>query len=197
MKENIYSVLFISTSNSFSDTIIHVLDNHYEPVKLVESISEARRELLERDYDIIIINSPLKDDFGLNAAIDFSYKYGIAVLFFARQEIYDEVYDKAYDYGIMTLSKPTSKQVVLQSLKLIESTIQRKLLYKEKSVSIKDKLEEIKLINNAKLLLIKNEKLSEDEAHKYIEKRAMFIRETKLYVAKEIIKKYHRKEKRV
>jgi response regulator NasT len=61
---------------------------------------------------------------------------------------------------------------------------------------MKEKLEEIKLVNNAKLLLINNKHISENEAHKYIEQRAMFIRKTKRYVAEEIINKYKKGDKK-
>ncbi len=190
MKENIFSVLLVCKSKNFSDAIISLLKDKYEPIKLVESIGEAKRELLENDYDIMIISAPLKDEFGVTFAIDAAYKYKIGILFFVKQELYNEVYDKTYEYGILTLQRPTSSGVMLQSLKLLSASISRERMLREKPVNIKDKLEEIKLINNAKLLLINNKHISEDEAHKYIEKRAMYIRKTKIYVAKEIINKY-------
>ena len=195
LKENIYSVLLVSSSKSFSDAIIHLLKEKYEPIKLVSSISEASRELLENDYDILIISAPLPDDFGINFAIDSAYKHKNGVLFFVKNDIYDEVYDKTFNYGILTLPKPTSSGVIIQSLKIIEASIEREKMLQEKPLSIKEKLEEIKLINNAKLLLINNMHISENEAHKYIEKRAMFIRKTKRFVAEEIINKYTRRQK--
>ena len=190
MKENVNSLLIVARKNSFSDTIIHLLKDKNDPIKLVESISEARRELIDNDYDLMIISSPLPDEFGINFAIDAGYKYKMGIILFVKNELYDEVYDKTYDYGILTVSRPTSANIIIQSVKLLESSIIRERKLVEKPMGIKDKLEEIRLINNAKLLLIKHQHMSEDEAHKHIEKRAMFIRKTKIYVAKEIISKY-------
>lgn len=190
MKEKYYKLLFVTNINSFSNAILHLLDKNIYQVKIIESFSLAKRELLERDYDIMLINSPVNDESGIDFAMDSKYSLELGVLFFARQEIYNEVFDKTYDFGVLTLSKPTSKSIFLQSLKLLESSIERKRMLIEKPVSITEKLEEIKLINNAKLLLIENERISEDDAHKYIVKRAMYLRETKAYVAKEIISRY-------
>ena len=190
MKENVNSLLIVARKNSFSDTIINLLKDKNVPIKLVESISEARRELIDNDYDLMIISSPLPDEFGINFAIDAGYKYKMGIILFVKNELYDEVYDKTYDYGILTVSRPTSANIIIQSVKLLESSIIRERKLVEKPMGIKDKLEEIRLINNAKLLLIKHLHMSEDEAHKHIEKRAMFIRKTKIYVAKEIISKY-------
>ena len=190
MKENVNSLLIVARKNSFSDTIINLLKDKNDPIKLVESISEARRELIDNDYDLMIISSPLPDEFGINFAIDAGYKYKMGIILFVKNELYDEVYDKTYDYGILTVSRPTSANIIIQSVKLLESSIIRERKLVEKPMGIKDKLEEIRLINNAKLLLIKHLHMSEDEAHKHIEKRAMFIRKTKIYVAKEIISKY-------
>lgn len=190
MKENVNSLLIVARKNGFSDTIINLLKDKNDPIKLVESISEARRELIDNDYDLMIISSPLPDEFGINFAIDAGYKYKMGIILFVKNELYDEVYDKTYDYGILTVSRPTSANIIIQSVKLLESSIIRERKLVEKPMGIKDKLEEIRLINNAKLLLIKHLHMSEDEAHKHIEKRAMFIRKTKIYVAKEIISKY-------
>ncbi len=192
MKEKVNSLLIVARKNSFSDTIIHLLKDKNDPIKVVESISEARRELIDNDYDLMIISSPLPDEFGINFAIDSEYKYKMGILLFVKNELYNEVYDKTYDYGILTLPRPTSSQIIIQSMKLLEASLSRERMRETKPIDIKDRLEEIKLINNAKLLLIKNLHMSEDEAHKHIEKRAMFIRKTKAYVAQEIISNYKR-----
>jgi response regulator NasT len=62
-----------------------------------------------------------------------------------------------------------------------------------KKTDLKSRLEEIKIINTAKLLLIEHKKMSEDEAHKYIEKKAMDFRVSKIKIANEIIDEYYKK----
>jgi len=60
----------------------------------------------------------------------------------------------------------------------------------KESAKLEKKLEELKTISRAKLLLIINEDLTEEEAHKQIEKSAMDLRISRYQMAKDIIKKY-------
>ncbi len=66
----------------------------------------------------------------------------------------------------------------------------KKEAMREKPKDMKTKLEEIKIVNTAKMLLIEHKHISEDEAHKYIEHRAMNFRKSKVKVASEIIEEY-------
>jgi response regulator NasT len=54
-------------------------------------------------------------------------------------------------------------------------------------------MKEIRLINEAKLLLIKNKNYTEDEVHKWLEKTSMDLRVKKIDLAKHIIDIYHKK----
>ena len=63
------------------------------------------------------------------------------------------------------------------------------LIIKENE-QLKKTISNIKLINRAKLTLIQYLKMSEDEAHRYIEKQAMDLRITKVEIAKNILKIY-------
>ena len=51
-------------------------------------------------------------------------------------------------------------------------------------------MEEIRLVNRAKMLLMQNLKMTEQEAHRYIEKEAMDRGMKKIAVSEEIIKTY-------
>ncbi len=60
----------------------------------------------------------------------------------------------------------------------------------KESKKLEKKLKDMKNISRAKLLLIINKGLTEEEAHKYIEKKAMDDRLPKVQVALGIIKEY-------
>ena len=51
-------------------------------------------------------------------------------------------------------------------------------------------MEEIRIVNKAKWALIENLKMSEEDAHRYIEKQAMDERTTKRIIAENIIRTY-------
>ena len=59
-----------------------------------------------------------------------------------------------------------------------------------KATSIEEKMEEIRLVNRAKWLLIENQKMTEQEAHHHIEKQAMNRCCSKKEIALGIIKTY-------
>ena len=60
----------------------------------------------------------------------------------------------------------------------------------KKTLSIEEKMAEIRLVNRAKWLLIERENMTEAEAHRYLEKRAMDLRVSRVEVAKQVIQTY-------
>lgn len=190
MLDDIFSVLLVSSSKNFANGIISALSlNNYE-VTLSDTILKAKRILVEKDFDIIVVNSPVIDDFGMDFAIDEAIRDISGVLMFVKPELESEVYYKTYQYGILTLTKPTSEGILLQTLRLLCVTRMKRESMREKTKDMKERLEEIRIVNTAKMLLIEHKHISEDEAHKYIEKRAMNLRKSKVKIASEIIEDY-------
>ena len=60
----------------------------------------------------------------------------------------------------------------------------------KKALSIEEKMEEIRIVNRAKWLLISELKMDEQGSHRYIEKQAMDRCASKKVIAEEIIKTY-------
>jgi len=77
-----------------------------------------------------------------------------------------------------------------QAVKFAEVTAHRVQSLKEENIGLQMKLEETKIINRAKCVLIQHLSMSEGQAHKYIEKQAMDLRLPKGRVAKQILKVY-------
>ena len=193
MLERIFRILLVSSSKNFSLGISNALMYESYEIEMIDSIAKAKRKVLDKDFDIIIINSPVIDDFGLDFAIEEAITNVSGILMFVKPEIESEIYYKTYQYGILTLTKPSTKSILLQSLRLLCSTIAKREQIYSKPKNINERLEEIKIINTAKLLLIEHLKLTEDEAHKYLEKRAMDFRQSKIKIAKNIIDEYYKK----
>jgi response regulator NasT len=190
-KEYTYSVLIVSAAEQFTAQLEKMLpENEYYPVDTVKSVGAARRRLLEKSYDIVLINTPLPDEFGERLAIDIMENPHSSVLIFVRGDMYEDILSKVIDYGILTLSKPVSATMVNQSMKLIYATHERFRGYEKRTASLEEKMEEIRIVNKAKWALIDNLKMTEEEAHRYIEKQAMNERATKRKIAENIIKTY-------
>ena len=196
LREQVYSVLIVSDSQKFNSSLTSALpENKYGPIKVVPGVGACKRELLERSYDIVIINTPLPDDYGSRLAIDLASDIGLGVLIFVKSENFSAVYDQVTEYGVLTVSKPANGQMVLQSMLLLCATRERLRRMEKKTASIEEKMEEIRLTNRAKWALIDNLGMNEAEAHKYIEKQAMDRCMPKKRIAEEIIEKYDRREK--
>ena len=61
----------------------------------------------------------------------------------------------------------------------------------KKNEKLTAKMEEIRIVNHAKWVLIENLGLTEEEAHKIIEKQAMDTRQTRREVAETVLKTYN------
>ena len=191
LKERVYSVLVVSASKNFNDALQPLLpESQYGPVKYVASVSLAKRMLADRPYDYVIVNSPLPDDAGVRFAIDTSNSKETVVLLLVRSELHEDVYERVFEHGVFTLPKPTSKPLINLALGWMASARERLRRSEKKTLSIEEKIGEIRLVNRAKWLLIDNLQMTEPEAHRCIEKQAMNRCISKRVVAQEIIDKY-------
>ena len=190
-QERTYSVLIVTASERFTDSIMPLLPmTDYWPVQTASSVAEARRWLADTEFDIVLINTPLPDDFGMHLAIDICTGSGAGVLLLVKNDHYNEIYSKVVRYGVITLSKPTNRQMVAQNLRILCATRERIRQMQAKQATVEEKIKEIRLVNRAKWLLIECLNLTEAEAHRYIEKQAMDLRISRREAAENIIKTY-------
>lgn len=189
--ERRYSVLLVSSSPKFNESMLALLpESRFYPVAAVSDVSSARRRLLESKYDIVIINAPLPDDFGTRLALNICDNSSTAVLLFVKAEHYPDINGRVSPFGVLVLPKPASSQTVSQSLQLLCGTRERLRRMEQKTASIEEKMEEIRIINRAKLLLMEQLKMTEKEAHRFIEKQAMDRCVTRITIAQSILSTY-------
>ena len=183
-----YSVLLVSASEKFNESMMPLLPGSiYYPVTTVKSVSAAKRRLLEQEYDLVLVNDPLPDDPGVRLAVDACTDSPAGVLLLVRRELYDEVCDQVSQWGVAVLPKPTNTQAVTWALQILRATRERMRRVEEKQVTVEEKIRELRLVNQAKWLLIEKRGMTEAEAHRYIEKLAMDSRRPKADVAREIV----------
>ena len=190
-QERTYSVLIVTASDSFTNNIMPLLPmTDYWPVTTARSVGEARRRIVDTAFDIVLINAPLPDDFGMHLAIDICGNSGAGVLLLVKSDHFNDIYSKVVSYGVITLSKPTNMQMVAQNLRILCATRERMRQMEAKQATVEEKIEEIRLVNRAKWLLIECLSMTEPEAHRYIEKQSMDLRISKREAAENIIKTY-------
>ena len=156
---------------------------------LVSSGSDARRLLVDNDYDLVLINSPLPDEFGSELAITACGALSSAILL-VKAEVADEISEKVETAGVFVLEKPINKALLFKSIHLAGVQQVRLSGLQKENRKLKDKIEEIRMVDRAKCLLIQFEGMTENDAHRYIEKTAMDGRVSRLSIAKNILKTY-------
>ena len=68
--QHVYSVLAISTREKFYTSLRGLLpEDRYSPLCWESDVTSARRLLLERTFDIVVISTPLPDEFGTKLAM--------------------------------------------------------------------------------------------------------------------------------
>ena len=154
------------------------------------SCSEARRLLLERYYDMVIINAPLHDESGESLSRDIASKSESQVILVVNNEFFYEASVVCENDGVLTVSKPINKTLFWSALTLAKSAQRKIKRIQTENTELKQKIENIKIVDRAKLILISYMDMDEKEAHRYIEKRAMDLRATKRRIAEGIIKTY-------
>ena len=98
---------------SYSEKSIAYLTNLLEEASVsnittVCNAGEARRILVEKDFDLCIINSPLPDEFGESLACNIAEKEISEVILIVKAELFDEISEKVEEYGVITIQKPSA-----------------------------------------------------------------------------------------
>lgn len=190
-EEQGYSVLLVSKSAGFVEKLSGLLpEKRYFPVVPVPDSVSARRAIAGAHFDIAIVNAPLPDGSGVDLAREICENSGVGVLLLVRSEVFAEVNAQVSPCGVLTLPKPTSETMIAQSLLLLCGTRERLRRLEARAVSMEEKMVEIRIVNRAKCLLIEQLRMTEQEAHRYIEKQAMDRCVTKRTVAENILSTY-------
>lgn len=185
-----YRVLVADSGDKIYEYISQSLPrSDYDPIVQAGDAGEVRRMMLDTPADIVIINTPLRDEFGTELAIDLA-EGTAGVLLLVKNELYDQVCYKAEDSGVLTLGKPTSRQGFYSAVKLLTAMTARLSRLEKANHTLQEKMADIRVVNRAKWLLIEHHHMKEQDAHYFIEKQAMDTRLSRREVAENIIRSY-------
>ncbi len=191
LKKEALRVLVVSSSTKMKELLNNTLpETQYPNIVSVSTCGEAKRALVDGSYDLLIINTPLSDDFGVQTALDVVDEHALGILLLVKNDIYEQVTYKVEESGIVTLPKPTTKQALYSAIKTLTALIFKIKAMKRETLNLKNKMDEIRLISRAKWILIDQLHMTEPQAHRYIEKQAMDRCIKKQEVAYNIIRTY-------
>lgn len=160
-------------------------------ISTVYSAYSARQRLESGDeYDLVCINAPLSDEKGIQLAIDIASSSKANVIVIVPKESYEEAGDILSRHGVLVFSKPLNRRLFQNLLRYSDSYRERLLSFESETERLRSMVEDIRIIDRAKLLLVTCLGMSESSAHRYLEKQAMDLRLSKLEVAKQVIRTY-------
>lgn len=188
--KNIYKVL-VAGANDKTFALLQTLlpGSSYDPPLRAGSAGEAKRMALDYAVDIAILNAPMRDEFGTQLALSLA-RDNVGVLLLVPGESFDGVRDQMEDEGVMALAKPLTRQTLEMGLHMITALRGKLLQMDRRNRALQEKMTDIRTINRAKWLLIEQLRMTESEAHYYIERQAMDTRLSRREVAEDIIRSY-------
>lgn len=182
------TALVVGGKKSCDVLVALVRENGYLEITPAFSGGEARRALAEKEFELVLINTPLSDEFGTDLALRTARASVTGVMLFVRGDQAAEVSAKVEECGVFVVEKPLSRQIFHQAVRLVEAARRRMLALERENIKLQTKMEEIRLVCRAKCILMASLGMTEDQAHHHIEKQAMDLRVTRREIAQGILK---------
>jgi response regulator NasT len=185
------NALVISNSEKGAEFITEMLNSaSIDDITTLKTCGEAREMLSERSMDLVVVNAPLADETGEGLARQIVTESTTQAILIVKREYFEDISAACAEDGVLTISKPVNMIVFTSALKLAESVQSRLRLVFAETHRLTQKIEDVRRVNRAKLLLLSYLKMSERDAHRYIEKQAMDMRTTRRAVAEGILRTY-------
>ena len=185
------SALIVSSSATGTSFFLEMLSAaSIREIVTTGSCDEARRLLILREFDLVIVNAPLGDESGEELSRQIASKSVAQVMLVVKSEYFDAVSAVCEEDGVLTVAKPVNRTVFWSALKLAGAAQKQLQRVQAENNRLKQRIEDIRITDRAKYLLISYMNMSEQEAHRYIEKQAMDLRLTRRAIAQEILERY-------
>lgn len=183
--------LIISHSEQSTTALTELLrSENYTQISVSNESKTARKLVAKDEFDLICINAPLVEETGIELSKHFAKTTRSCIVIIVPQRNADDVNDALMEHGVLVIAKPINKHLFHHFLQFTECFKMRMCTMTEENVKLRHMVEDMKVINRAKFLLISCLNMTEIQAHRYLEKQAMDLRMSKLQIAKQVIKTY-------
>ena len=192
MQSRPYASLLLITDSR--DTAAHFAaflpEDRFAPELNMCASREAGYVLEETVYDVVVIDGSVPSDEGASLAARAVESGAAGVLLLAEADRFEAAAAYGEAHGFMTLQSPVDPTLLKQSLGMMANVSQRLHALESRAEKLQKKMEELRIVDRAKLLLIQRFKMTEKQAHRFIEKNAMDRCVTRRTVAEKIIRTY-------
>lgn len=184
-------VLIVSSSAKGRDILkVMVLELGYVILDIVADAASARKIAESSAASLVVIESPLLDESGEALAAELAAFGAAGIIFIAAPQRFPAANAALEPVGVFVMESPVEKTEMAAALKLAVATYNRVNEVVKQNHALQKKLDDMQLINRAKFVLMEYLRMSEQQAHKYIERQAMELRLTRRKVAENILKTY-------
>lgn len=167
-------ILIVSKKKEIGDALAKLIRPFkYGKIDQTDSAQEAKRKVRRSDYALVIINTPLSHQFGTELALEMSGLDGPDLILLVKNEALPGVERKLTNAPVYIVPKPINRQELIRDIRYILNNRERRETLRAQNEKLKKKLKGTKVLFRAKLVLMEKLEMSEEEAHRYIQKRAM------------------------
>ncbi len=184
------ALLIVRQEDKIKSVTDFLRDEGFLQITLSNSLTDSKALALENNFDLILINcAPVLTD-EQAAAVYFSQTTKSFVVMIAAKEYADELADKTEKDGVLVISRPINRHLFHHYLQFVTVFKKRMLGVWQENYKLKNMVEEIKVIDKAKYLLMQCLSMTEEQAHQYLQRQAMDMRMTKYDIALSVIRTY-------
>lgn len=142
------------------------------------------------EYDVVIVSTPLRTEFGLNFLADAHRRTRASLICLVKTDIAEEVQERARFTGAFVLPRPFTKAALVQTVRMALLAGENIRRLEDENDRLSQKLSDSRLINRAKCCLIQYLNLTEEQAQQHIVKLSMETRRSKREIAEDILHTY-------
>lgn len=167
-----------------------VPEGRFEQIKVCRTGGEVRRAMVDGAFSLFILNAPLTDENGLELAREAASSTTAGVILLVKADVIDMVAARMEECGVLVISRPVVRQLFDQALRFSLAARHRLIRLQSENERLEKKLAEQRLIDRAKCVLMQYLSMSEEQAHRYLEKQAMDQRQPRVTIARAVIATY-------
>lgn len=184
-------VLLASGSAKGSDFFANLVNTYgqYE-VMLSQNGRDARSLIAKTEIDVLIVNSPLKDEFGEGLTEYATKNSSCGTIMIVKSDAEEQIILRAEAKGALVMQTPISGALFHKLFRCAYASHMRMLAMHKENRKLSKKVQDMGIIDQAKFLLIQDLGMTEPQAHRYIEKQAMDMRVARRQIAEEVLKTY-------
>ena len=162
----------------------------YDPVLLAVSYERAREILSRQRVGLVFVNASSCNKEELAFVREVSLQTDAAVIALTRETLVARAEQALLQTRVLVIGTPLSKAALVQSVKLAQSMRDKLTRIERENEKLRQKIEDLKVVDRAKCCLVAFLRMNEEQAHRYIQKRSMDMRVSQRDVAEDILKTY-------